>query len=191
MKLIRVLMSSLAVTLLATSCASFPKNRLPQVTEASFSKSKKVSLTYTLSAGNSLTGTREAASEEQKEIYAKALKSAAEKSGRFSSVKQGKGGAVHVNIDVLTQANGAAAYLSGFISGFTFTVIPAVASENYKLSADSKSRKYVLEDGSTFVIWAPMIFAMPTNSPNKVIPKVHENLFANLFLQMERDSLLK
>jgi len=195
MKTIRLLLSVAFASLCFTSCATFPKNRLPKLSESGTGKGKKVALTYSLSAGHRILKNRAEAGELQKESARKALVAAAEKSGRFSSVKEGTGGAVHVNADLLNHGNGPAAFVSGFISGFTFTAIPAVASDNYTLTADvrtssGKSRNYVLDDGVTTVIWLPMIFAMPSHNPAKVTPEVHENLFGNLISQMEKDGLL-
>lgn len=196
LRLIRLLISASAVSLLATSCATFPKNQLPKVSGGAPTAARKVSLTYSITSGSDLTGSRKEGSAQQNAIYGKSLVAAAEKSGRFSSVKNGKGGAVHVDVDMLNHGNGAAAAASGFISGFTFTIIPGVGTDQYKLTANArgssgKSRRYVLEDGATIVIWLPMIFAMPTNHPADVVPKVHENMFANLVAEMEKDGLLK
>lgn len=173
----------------------FPKNQLPKVSSSAPAGVPKVPLTYSITSGSSITGSRKEGSAQQNAVYEKSLVSALEKSGRFSSVRKGKGGAVHVDVDMLNHGNGPAAAASGFISGFTFTVIPAIASDQYKLTADARSssgrsRRYVLDDGTTIVIWLPMIFAMPTNNPADVVPKVYENMFANLVVGMEKDGLL-
>jgi hypothetical protein len=195
MKSIRLIISSAVVCLLATSCASFPQNRLPKVGTHS-SGGKKVSLSYSLTSGHDLTGSRIEGGEAQKSAYAKSLVAAAEKSGRISSAREGKGGAVHLDVDMLNHGNAATSIISGFISGFTFTAIPAFAADNYTLTATARSssgktRKYVLDDGVNTIIWLPMIFAMPTNHPVSVVPKSHENMFGNLLLQMEKDGLLR
>lgn len=192
---IRILFSLAAVSLLATSCATFPKNGLPKVPATQAANARKVPLTYSITSGHKLIGGRTEGGEQQQGIYGKSFAAAAEKSGRFSSVRQGKGGAVHVDVDMLNHGNGPAAMVSGFISGFTMLVIPAVAADNYTLTATARtssgrSRKYVLEDGVTTVIWLPMIFAMATNHPATVVPAVHENMYGNLLLQMEKDGLL-
>lgn len=195
MKSFPVLLVFAVISLFVTSCATFPKNGLPRVAGNQASGGRKVTMTYSLTSGHNLTGTRVEGVESQKGLYGKSLVAAAEKSGRFSSVREGKGGGVHVDVDMLNHANGGAAFVSGFISGLTFTAIPAFAADNYTLTATARSssgktRKYVLDDGVNTIIWLPMIFAMPTNHPESVVPEVHENMFRNLIVRMEQDGLV-
>ncbi|HVJ47457.1 MAG TPA: hypothetical protein VM511_13790 [Luteolibacter sp.] len=191
MKLIRIILSA-AIALLASSCATFPQNRLPKV-EAGSTGGRKVPLTYSLTSAHNITGSRTEGGEQQKAVYRKSLVAAAEKSGHISSVKEGKGG-VHVDVDMLNHGSGS--MVLAFISGFTFTAIPAFAEDNYTLTATArnssgKTRKYVLDDGVNTIIWLPMIFAMPTNSLTTIVPRTHENMFGNLILQMEKDGFLR
>jgi len=110
-------------------------------------------------------------------------------------VKQGKGGPVHLEVDVLNHGNGPLAMVSGFISGFSMLTIPGGASDNYTLTATAstssgRSRKYVLDDGVTTVFWLPMIFAMPFSHPAKVVPEVQENMFETLVERMAQDGVI-
>ena len=116
------------------------------------------------------------------------------KSERFTAVSQGKGGAVHVDMDLLNHGNPAAAATSGFITGFSLFTIPGFATDHYKLTATArtasgKSRQYVLEDRVTTVFWLPLIIATPFASPTSVYPKVQENMYRNLIVNMERDGI--
>jgi hypothetical protein len=196
MKLIRNLLSLAGISVLATSCASIPKNSLPKLSDAPASDAKKVPLTYIHKSGHNLTGSRAEFAPAANETLAQALVTAAQKSGRFSSVTAaGKGGAVHLDVDMLNHGNGTAAAISGFISGFTFLTIPGFATDNYKLtatarSASGKSRQYVLEDGMTTVFWLPLVVATPFSFPATVAPKVQENMYRNLFQNMENDGIL-
>lgn len=191
---LRLIGSSVAVSVLATSCASFPKNQLAKVPDGAASVGKKIPATYSLSSGNALTG-RVSGNTQQNAVASKPLVSAFEKSGRFTSVKSGAGGAVHVEADMHNHGNLAAAAISGYISGLTFMIIPAVGTDNYTLTATVKtasgrSKKYVLEDGVTTVIWLPMIFAMPVKNPTVVVPEVQENMYRNLLEKMAQDGML-
>jgi hypothetical protein len=182
-------------SLLATSCATFPNNRLPKVAAQAPANVKKVPVTYSMKAGHNLTGSRTEYGAEQVKKLQSPLAAALEESGRFSSVREGKGGAVHVDVDMLNHGNAAAAAISGFITGFSFFTIPGFANDNYKLTATArtssgKSRQYVLEDGVTTVFWLPMIIATPFAFPTQVIPKVQGNMYRNLIQNMENDGIL-
>jgi hypothetical protein len=195
MKLIRTLLSFAAISLLATSCASFPGNRLPQVADTPVSNVKKVSLTYTLKSGSNITGSRVESPEKVRSATEQPLAHALNKSGRFTSVGQGKGGDVHVDVDMLNHGNAAAAGISGFITGFSFFTIPGFAIDHYKLTATArtssgKSRQYILDDSMTTAFWLPLIVATPFTFPTTVGPKVHENMYRNLIVNMEKDGIL-
>lgn len=121
--------------------------------------------------------------------------SAAQKSGRFSSVSSGGKGDVKVNLHLLNHGNAALAMTSGFISGYTFMLVPGFGTDQYKLTASvrtssGKSRNYELNESATTVFWLPFIVATPFKSPSSVIPKVQENMYRNLFSRMEADGLL-
>jgi hypothetical protein len=148
-----------------------------------------------MKAGHNLTGSRTDFAAPQVQKLQQPLVAALEESGRFSSVREGKGGAVHVDVDMLNHGNAAAAAISGFITGFSFFTIPGFANDNYKLTATArtssgKSRQYVLEDGVTTVFWLPMIVATPFAFPTQVIPKVQGNMYRNLIQNMENDGVL-
>ncbi|MCW1923821.1 hypothetical protein OKA05_14735 [Luteolibacter arcticus] len=196
MKLIRTLLSLAGVSLLATSCASFSGNKLPQVADTPATNVKKIPLTYTMTSGRGNTGgARTETPAGTSTHFAKPMVDAFNKSERFSSVSQGKGGAVHVDVDVLNHGNAGVAFASGFISGFSLFTIPGFGTDHFKLTATArtssgKSRQYILEDSMTTAFWLPLIVAAPFASPTSVYPKVHENMYRNLMLNMERDGIL-
>ncbi len=196
MKILAILPILCGISLLATSCATFPSNRVQEVSSSASATAKKTSLTYSItSASEMFEGNRQVAPPAANEQAARPLVAAATHSDRFSSVSSGKGGDVHLDVEMLNYGNGAVAMISGFISGFTFLTIPAVASDNYKVTATArsssgKSKKYLIDDGVTTVIWLPMIFAMPFNSPTTVIPKVQENMYRDLIQKMAADGII-
>lgn len=195
MKSLRHLVSLAGISVLATSCATFPNNRLPKVADTPATGTKKVSLSYSHKSGHNLTGNRAEFAPAANEKLAQAHVKTAQKSERFSSVTAGKGGDVHLDVDMLNHGNGTAAAISGFISGFTFLTIPGFATDNYKLTATArsssgKSRQYVLEDGMTTMFWLPLIVATPFSFPTTVAPKVQENMYRNLYRNMENDGIL-
>ncbi|RYD62196.1 MAG: hypothetical protein EOP83_15230 [Verrucomicrobiaceae bacterium] len=195
MKLIRTLLSFAGISLLATSCASFSGNQLPKVANKPATSVKKVPITYTLKAGSNLAGGQTEFAEPDRAKIEKTMVDAFHKSERFSSVSQGKGGGVHVDVDVRNHGNAAAATISGFISGATFLTIPGFATDHYKLTATArtasgKARQYELNESVTTVFWLPLIVATPFAHPGSVFPKVHENMYRNLIVNMERDGIL-
>lgn len=190
MKTIPLLSLLTGLSFLATSCATFPGNGVPKVAATPATNVKKVSLTYLVKPGDPATS--QALPVPQ---FSPDLETAFKDSGRFTSVSQGKGGGVHLDVNMHNHGNGPAAMASGFICGFSFFTIPGVAKDNYKLtatarSASGKTRSYVLEDSATTVIWLPLIVATPFSSPTTVIPKVQANLYRNLIQNMENDGII-
>lgn len=190
MKTVALLPLVTGLSLFSTSCATFPGNGVPKVAANPATNVKKVSLTYLVKPGDPATS--QALPVPQ---FSPAFESAINDSGRFTSVTQGKGGGVHLDVNMHNHGNGPAAMVSGFISGFSLFTIPCVAKDNYKLtatarSASGKTRSYVLEDSATTVIWLPMIFATPFANPTTVVPKVQANLYRNLIQNMENDGII-
>ncbi|GAA5481765.1 hypothetical protein [Haloferula sargassicola] len=185
-----------ATALLATSCATFPGNQLPHVADTSATGVKKVPLTYSMQSSHELIKGRETPSTAAVATEAAGpLVDSMNGSGRFSSVRQGQGGAIHVDVNMLNHGNGPAAMASGFLTGFSLFTIPGFATDHYKLTAKARSssgqsHQYVLEDRVTTVFWLPMIVAAPFNSPQKVVPEVQENMYRNLIQNMENDGLI-
>lgn len=188
--------AAVGVGFLATSCASFPNNRVPKITNSPAPNGKKVAVTYSLSSrAETLNGFRKETVSMASGHSEGPLTAALTKSGRFSSMSRGKGGSVHLDVDMLNYGNHGAAAASGFISGFSFLTIPAFGTDNYKLTATAststgKSRQYVLDDGVTTVIWLPFIFVAPFSNPTTVVPKVQENMYRNLIEKMESDGMI-
>lgn len=195
MKLIRTLLSFAGISLLSTSCVSLSGNQLPKVANTPATNVKKVPITYTFKAGSNLAGGQAEFAEPQRSKVEKPLVDALNKSERFSSVSQGKGGGVHVDVDVRNHGNAAAATISGFVTGASFLTIPGFATDHYKLTATARTasgqtRRYELNESVTTVIWLPLIVATPFAHPASVFPKVHENMYRNLIVNMERDGIL-
>jgi hypothetical protein len=125
----------------------------------------------------------------------KLLVNAANRSDRFSSLSTTKRGDVNLEVDMLNYGNAGMAFVSGFICGYTLGIIPAVGTDNFKLTATAKnsaglSKTYLIDDGVKTVIWLPMIFAMASHNPSEVVPKVHENMYLELFQQMAVDGMI-
>ena len=187
--------AALGAGVLATSCASFSNNRLPKIASSPASGAKKVPLTYSLtSRAETLNGLHKETVSIGNERSEGPLTTALTNSGRFSSVSRGKGGSVHLDLELLNYGNHGAAAVSGFISGFSFLTIPEFATDNYKLTATAtasgKSRQYVLDEGVTTVIWLPLIVTAPFSNPVTVTPKVQENMYRNLIEKMESDGMI-
>jgi hypothetical protein len=186
----------LALSALATSCATFPSNELTKLPAQPVQASKKVSLSYQMAGSTELLQGKPAdMSAKQKGNAEMTFLSAAQNSGRFSSVSAVGKGDVKVNFHLLNHGNAALAMTSGFISGYTLMIVPGFGTDQYKLTASvrtssGKSRNYELNDSATTVFWLPFIVVTPFKSPSTVIPKVHENMYRTLFSRMEADGLL-
>jgi hypothetical protein len=180
------------LSFLATSCATFPGNGVPKVAATPASNVKKVPLSYLVTAAATAPADGQSLPVPQ---FSPALESAIKDSGRFSSVTQGRGRGVHLDVNMRNYGNGPAAFASGFISGFSLFTIPGFGKDNYKLtatarSATGKTRNYVLEDSATTVIWLPLIVATPFSNPTIVVPEVQANLYRNLIQNMENDGII-
>lgn len=188
--------AAVGVGFLATSCACFPNNRVPKVADSPAPNGKKVAITYSLaSRAEALNGLHKETVSVENVHAEEPLTAALTKSGRFSSMSRGKGGNVHLDVEMLNYGNHGAAAVSGFISGFSLLTIPAFATDNYKLTATAstssgKSRQYVLDDGVTTVIWLPFIVTAPFSNPVTAVPKVQENMYRNLIEKMESDGMI-
>lgn len=196
MKHIRFITMIFALSALATSCATFSGNKLQKIPAQPVQASKKVSLSYQMGGSTQLIqgGNSEMSPKDLTKVEP-AFVSAAQKSGRFSSVSAGGKGDVKVTMHLLNHGNAALAMTSGFISGYTFMIVPGFGTDEYKLTASvrttsGKSRNYELNESATTVFWLPFLVVTPFKSPGSVIPKVHENMYRNLFSRMEADGLL-
>jgi len=83
--------------------------------------------------------------------------------------------------------DGLLCYLLGFI-------IPYKRIHTYqvqvKVSSSEDSRQYDLADSSTFLIWLPIIFALPfIGSTSGVDREVEQNIYRNILLKMQGDGL--
>lgn len=86
-------------------------------------------------------------------------------------------------VTIIEKGSGTGAFISGFISGFTFTMIPAYASGDLIIKTtfkdEEKNLLQVIEKKESFSFWIQLflLFAMPfKDGPETVIEKIHYDL---------------
>lgn len=173
-----------ASILLTSGCAGFKASDLPTVSNASYSvqneKPVKVFSTWQARAGSNVP----------KGHFDSAIRS----SGCCEIVDSAEQADVIVNGVVVVEGTPGAGIL-GMISGFTFGVIPAWATQDLSLrvtaTESEQQHRYTLSDSATLVIWLPMLLVMPfRDNPLNIEQEVTQNTYRTLVARMKNDGLL-
>ena len=98
-----------------------------------------------------------------------------------------------LTVSVQSKGSVAAQILSGAISGFTFTILPAYAGVDVSLDADAVTR-----DGSrrhyhyadTCSLWIELFLLPVANSPDRVIEDLIADMSRSLARDLQRDGVL-
>jgi hypothetical protein len=102
----------------------------------------------------------------------------------------------HISLVLRNEGNFGLAFLSGFISGFTFTVLPGYARDEYVLVADVKKgdqvlKQYQYKDYVGTWIQLFLVFLAPTHWPPNVTRDVVDNMLLNFLHDLEADRILE
>lgn len=86
------------------------------------------------------------------------------------------------------------AVFAGTLTGASLFIIPSWATETVHIKANVKhtaiSKSYEFRDSVTFVLWLPLIFALPfTDSPQDATKALKERVFDNLILNIKKDNI--
>lgn len=194
-----------AVTVLASGCATFKDSEFPVVEKLPDKSAFANKPSVFINAKFYQDRTEDVSNPVEAPLGMGQIKSVAEKvtkeSGLFSKYSLDPFNArdmdYQIKIDMINHVpNLGAAMAMGFISGFTFGVIPAAATDNYVLRASvlDKSgnviKKY--EYRSHVTTWIGLIFIpMMAYSPQTVIPEHWENMVKRAYEQIVKDNMLR
>jgi hypothetical protein len=182
-KFSHVLLAGLFAAFVTSGCASFAGGELPVYTNEQLQvPEKKIAATYDIAAFGPLGENKIAASNLEKEIQ-KVLSS----NPVFAELKQGAGtGDYHYTFTFRNEGVPPLpiAFLNGFISGFTFTVIPAFARDIFILTVDVKQddrvlKTYTYKDHIDSWIQLFLVFLAPSHWPPDVSTSVIDNMLMN------------
>ncbi len=177
---------------LAVGCASFPGNNLPKYTyEQVLVREPKPAVDYDVkcfSLDRENAGSVSHFQGEIEKVFAK--------SNVFSKFSPGTGREkYHLSLVLKNDGNIAAAFISGFVSGFTFTVLPGFARDNFTLIVDVKKgdqllKQYRYENYMDTWIQLFMIFLTPTHSPVDMGKEVIDGMLLAFLNDLQKDNLL-
>ena len=176
--------------LLVSGCASFPGREIPDYayTDLAPAPAEKICLRVL-----------ETVPEENRQMFEESI-AVLEKSGFFSKAPEhctSTGNTVHYALSVkfkndLKTGNMAVALVSGFISGFTLTLIPAYGRDDFVMTAEIKAdgqllKKYVYKDHINTWIHVTMLFEMSGHRPRAVINEMYHRMLMNFLYDFSRD----
>jgi hypothetical protein len=127
------------------------------------------------------------------ETLQKEIKKILSASPVFAEAAAGAGtGDYHLSFVFRDEGNEALAFLSGFISGFTLTIIPAYAKDNFILTIDVKQNDRVLKtysyrDHVNTWIQLFLVFLTPTHWPGTVAESIVDNMIMNFVHDFAKD----
>lgn len=192
------------LALFASGCASFPTNGLPAVDKFPDKSAfrNKPSIFVDAKMVSDLSGGKNAPAENKlgTEKFKAAVEKQTKDSNMFSSYTldpfKGREMDYKLNLEMLNHGDSGAAAVSGFITGFSFFIIPGAATDNYKLTATVTDRSggklatYELNDSMTtwFGIW---FIPFMGNSPETVLSAIWENMIKTVFQRISNDKLMQ
>jgi hypothetical protein len=191
------------LALVVISCASFPENRMPLVTDLPDQSrfTTKPSVYFAIRFLSDLSGGKDPPLEKTlplpriREIVERVSKEASMfGSYTFESFEATKADYV-LQIEVTNYASGGGAVAAGFITGLTFFLIPSAVSDNYRLDAKLLNRNrdvlksYSYDDAITtwLGIW---LLPLAGKTPEHAFDAIFENMTRGLFRDLLRDQLL-
>jgi hypothetical protein len=185
----RVLLLSVLFALSVSGCASFPGKELPTYSHEQVAvPANKISVTYDVKAIMLRKETARSAEAVDKEIN-KILSA----SPVFARAAAGAGtGDYHLSFVFRNEGNEAFAFVSGFISGLTLTVIPGYAKDNYILDVDVKQgdgvlKTYSYRDHVDTWIQLLLVFLTPSHWPGDVAKSTIDNMVMNFVHDFAKD----
>lgn len=182
-KLGQIILISLFAAFMVTGCASFAGRELPIYTNDQLAvPEKKIFATYDVKAFGPNGENNIFAARLDKRIQ-KILSS----SPIFSELKSGSGpGDYHYSFVLRNEGMPPMpiAFLNGFISGLTFTIIPAYARDIFIITIDVKQgdrvlKTYTYKDHMDSWIQLFLVFLTPFNWPPSVSDSVINNIIMN------------
>jgi hypothetical protein len=174
---------------LTVGCASFPGKELPTYTYDNVTApAAKLTASYDVKALVFDKENERSAGRVQEEIQ-KVLQA----SPLFEKIAPGAGtGEYQCSFLFKNEGNQALAAISGFISGFTFTIIPAYARDKFVLTVDVKRgdrllKTYVYRDHIDSWIQLLLVFLAPSHWPPDISKEVFDNMLMNFLHDFSKD----
>jgi hypothetical protein len=173
----------------AAGCASFPGRELPSYSYEQIPvPPNKISATYDVKAimlGKENANSAEAVKKEIQKILSE--------SPVFAQAAAGAGMSdYHFSFVFRNEGNEALAFISGFISGFTFTVIPGYARDNFILTVEVKQgdrvvKTYTYHDHMNSWIQVLLVVLTPSHWPGDVGKSIVDNMIMNFVHDFAKD----
>ncbi len=186
----------LLLVFLFAGCASFSKNRLPEVKTlpppTSGTSKPVVSFSFSSYVDNILWGqetNRNFESRLREEFF-----SVLNDSGWFSHIVAGVyQGDIHIDLQVIKTDN-PAALLPAAVTAFSLYIIPSWETNYYiikaKVRANNEVCAYKLDDAMVTVRWLPLLVSLPLKHGSCVAREIRKNMWKNLICAMKEDGLL-
>lgn len=195
--------TTIAVVFLVTGCASFTQNEVAEISEmpdVSHYKNKPSAFIDVAFYRGEPENTNSVEVTKVTEQIQPVIENVIEESELFSKVifDEFKKSTMDytIKIDVYNHGNEAAASISGFITGFTFGVIPGAATDNFivKVQLIDKNGRVVKEEinKDSVTTWIGWIFLpMMGNTPEEAISSTLSNQVKAALKQLVDDGKLK
>lgn len=183
----------LLVAILISGCASFPGNDLPRYTYEQIPQLEpKPSIDYDLrfmSFGSDNTAAVKILQEEVEKVFNES------KIFQTHSAITDKS-KYHFSMVLRNEGNAGLAFLSGFMSGMTLTLVPAYARDEYILTVDVKNdgeliKTYKYSNHMDTWLHLAMIFLTSKRYPDKIARDVFDDMIRNFLHDLQKDKLLQ
>jgi hypothetical protein len=200
MNLVKAIFATALLSL--SGCASFEKEQLTRVENLPdvSQYTNKPTIFVDFSFYNGEPDSNHSENTQAKTQLEPVITQAIEKTGLFSkySFDKDKAGSSDytITVNVYNHGNKGAAFASGFLTGFTFGVIPGSATDNYTVSVEAIDKngnvlsKHVNDDAvQTWIgIW---FIPMMGNTPQKAISNTLENQIVTALVELFNDSVFQ
>jgi hypothetical protein len=187
--LFRYAVISASVSLFAAGCASFPGKELPAYTYDNVTApAAKLTASYDVKA---LVFDKE--NERSAERVQEEIQKVLQASPLFEKIAPGAGtGEYQCSFLFKNEGNQALAFVSGFISGFTFTIIPGYARDVFVLTVDVKRgdrllKTYAYRDHMDSWVQLLLVFLAPSHWPPDISKEVMDNMLMNFLHDFSHD----
>tara|TARA_R110001592_G_scaffold52511_14_gene160739 strand:+ start:11271 stop:11852 length:582 start_codon:yes stop_codon:yes gene_type:complete len=183
----------IAICLVASGCASFKANNIPEVSDSEFkmvtNEKVKVFTRWKFETTSSIINKDAAAA-----IHKSAFEKVVNQSGCCDLVE----GPTEANLIIdgtVVDHSSSAALIPAFITGLSLYTIPSWVTQTLdvtvKAEAGELQKNYQLNDSFTLVQWLPMLFAFPfTGGPVQNGEDLNENTYKHLIVQLKNDNML-
>lgn len=183
----------LLLVFIVAGCASFPGGKLPKVSYGDITVPEaRPSVDYDalfLALGSESSGGTNAFKEEIERVFAN--------SGYFERYENGTGKeAYHISFLMKNEGDAVVAFVTGFISGSTFLLLPAYARDEYKMTIHVKKngetlKTYTYEEHMDTWTQLFLVVLAPTHWPFSTARDIFDGMLLNFLHDLQKDRLLE